>query len=55
MLGELLAAVTLGVPDQVRTVADRLTQLSRQVEPDDLKAPAPVAVTPKEVLSLIHI
>lgn len=49
LLGELLAAVTLGVPDRVRTVADRLTQLSRQVEPDDLKAPAPVAVTPKEV------
>ena len=49
LLGELLAAVTLGVPDRVRAVADRLTQLSRQVEPDDLKAPAPVAVTPKEV------
>ena len=49
LLGELLGAVTLNMPDRVRAVADRLTELSRQVEPDDFKAPAPVTVTPKEV------
>lgn len=49
VLGELLGAVTLNMPDRVRAVADRLTELSRQVEPDDFKAPAPVTVTPKEV------
>lgn len=49
LLRELLAAVTLSAPDRVRAVADRLVELSRHVEPDDLKAPAPVPVTPKEV------
>lgn len=49
LLGDLLGAVTLGAPDRVRHVADRLTELSRHVGPDDFKAPAPVSVTPKEV------
>jgi aminoglycoside phosphotransferase (APT) family kinase protein len=50
LLTDVLAAVTLGDPDRVRATARRLGELARSAKANDLRAPEPVSVVPREVV-----